>query len=405
MRVGPLQNAVNTFSSRLYPWVTDEKGRFTITGLAPWILEGDKIHRTIVAVAAPGLPYQTAWVEAKGNEDVVIECRRGIPFRLKVVDEQGRPAEAEVTYTDVQADADVVRDEVTWPVSHAARRADGTYEGFVLPGPGAVLVKTPRGSGYRPAHVDPKAFFAPGRTTWTPEEETSAYGTHDTLTTSQGRYIGTTYRGGTIDQRGYAAIVLVNPPADSGPLQLSATVVRDRPRQVSLIDPDGKPVAGAELVYLGDLAPRIPLRAASFPLRGLHPDRAQQIIFYEDGRRLIGLLEARGDGEAPYTVRMQPWGTVTGRILDENGKPLGDAAIGINAGGAASRVRLGVKTDKQGRFRAERVIPGLSYTATIYQGPRQLAPVAGASVGKLVLRPGEVRDLGNIRTKPTADAE
>ena len=85
---------------------------------------------------------------------------------------------------------------------------------------------------------------------------------------------------------------------------------------------------------------------------------------------------------------MQPWGTATGRILDENGKPLGDAAIGINAGGAASRVRLGVKTDKQGRFRAQRVIPGLSYTAKIYQGPRQLAPVAGASVGKLVLRPG-----------------
>jgi hypothetical protein len=34
MWVGPLQNAVNEFSSSLYPWVTDAKGRFTITGPA-----------------------------------------------------------------------------------------------------------------------------------------------------------------------------------------------------------------------------------------------------------------------------------------------------------------------------------------------------------------------------------
>jgi RNA polymerase sigma factor (sigma-70 family) len=38
-------------------------------------------------------------------------------------------------------------------------------------------------------------------------------------------------------------------------------------------------------------------------------------------------------------------------------------------------------------------------------GRRRLGLVDGASVEKLVLRPGEVRDLGNIRTRPTADAE
>src|SRR5262249_10367045 len=70
MWVGPLQNAVNEFSSSLYPWVTDEKGRFTITGLDPMILDGDHVHsRTIVAAATPGLPYQTAWVEAKKGQD------------------------------------------------------------------------------------------------------------------------------------------------------------------------------------------------------------------------------------------------------------------------------------------------------------------------------------------------
>ena len=230
MWVGPQQNALNGFSLSVYPRVTDEQGRFTITGLNSSI---DK--QVVVAVAAPGLPYQTAVVEVEGDSEALINCMRGIPFHLKLIDEQGRPVEAEVTYVDVQPNPNIVHDEAHWPVSRAARKADGTYDGYVLPGPGAVLVDTGRGSGYRPARVEPKAFFAPGRTHWTPEEQVSAYGTLDTLTTCQGRYRGTIYRGSSIDQHAYAAIVLVNPPANSGSLELSATVVPDGPRQVSLI--------------------------------------------------------------------------------------------------------------------------------------------------------------------------
>jgi RNA polymerase sigma factor (sigma-70 family) len=401
MWVGPLQNAVNQLAPSLYPWVTDADGRFTITGLDPRMLTWDGAHRTVVAVAAPGLPYQTAWVAVKGTEDVVIECRRGIPFRLTLVDERGRPVEAEVTYADVQPNDNVVHDEVTWPVSHAARTAGGTYQGFVLSGPGAVLVKTPRRAGYRPARVDPKAFFAPGRANWTAEEQATAYGTPDTLTTSNGRYIGTIYRGSTLDQRDYAAIVLVNPPPDSGPLRLSATVVRDRPRRVSLVDPDGRPVVGAEMIIEGVQTLRTMLRAASFPLTGLHPDRVQLITFIKEDRRLIGQLQARGDGDAPSTVRMQAWGTVTGRVVDENGKPLADAAIWFKADGADPWV--GGKTDVHGRFRGDRVIPGLGYSvATISQGRLSAEPSAGTLPEKLVLRPGEVRDLGDIRIKPAA---
>ena len=67
------------------------------------------------------------------------------------------------------------------PLSRAARQADGSYLGVALPGPGVVVAKTPRKAGYRPAHVDPKAFFAPGKTDWTPQELITTYGNHDTL--------------------------------------------------------------------------------------------------------------------------------------------------------------------------------------------------------------------------------
>src|SRR5262249_52678422 len=153
----------------------------------------------------------------------------------------------------------------------------------------------------------------------------------------------------------------------SGPLQLSAMVVRDRLRRVSLIDPDGRPVVGAEMTIVGFHTLRTALRAASFPLAGLHPDRVQPVTFVKEDRRLIALLLAGGDGDVPYTVRLQTWGTVTGRIVDENGKPLAGAAVSLKADGADSWV--GDKTDAQGRFRADRVIPGIGYGAmTIYTG-------------------------------------
>src|SRR5205823_206707 len=125
-------------------------------------------------------------------------------------------------------------------------------------------------------------------------------------------------------QNEYAAIVLVNPPANSGPLELSATVVKDKPRRVSLVDPDGKPVVGAQTeIAQGNLQPqRITLRSSSLLLTGLHPDRVRRITFLREDRQLIGFLLERGDGETPSTVRMQPWSTITGRLVDANGNAL-----------------------------------------------------------------------------------
>ncbi|HEY1784644.1 MAG TPA: hypothetical protein VGG30_03815 [Pirellulales bacterium] len=374
---------------------------------------GGSAGRTFVAAAAPGMPYQTGVAEAAGNGEVVIECRRGIPFTLSVVDEERRPVEAEVLYVDVQPSCCVVEDEVHSPINSAARQAGGTYAGYVLPGPGAVLVKTASRLGYRPAHVDPKAFFAPGRTNWTREERFLAFGTHYSLSSYMGVDLDTAYRGGGVgvDQRYYAAIVLVNPSAHSGPLELSATVVRDRPRQVSLFDPDGKPVVGAQAKCDNWFEPR--LRAASFPLTRLNPDRDERITFVLEDRRLIGFLAARSDDNYPYIVRMQPWGTVTGRLLDENGKPISGGVSLANAfpiEHADAGDLPHVSIDGEGRFRAERLIPGLHYSARVHRGTRNVQGrivrlVGGIAFENLVIGPGEVRDLGDYRTKPPVDED
>jgi hypothetical protein len=387
--------------------VTDENGRFTIHGLDPALVAFEPQHRDITAIPRPGSQHLMAKGVIGRDAEALIECARGIAFRLKLVDEQGKPVEGNVEYYPVEPNPQIEElirplQVSNWPVmNRAARRADGTYEGFVLPGPGAVVVEMPNRRSYRPAHVDPKAYFEPGRTKW-PEHSFSLYGTHNTLAG-----IGCWY-----DQHDYAAVVLVNPAKGSGPLDLSATVIRDRPRRVSLVDPDGKPVVGAVAhIYerRGPYTVEERLRAASFPLRGLLPDRDQRITFVQSDRQLIGVLKARGNGETPYTVRMQPWGSVTGRFVEADGKPLkqsfgnGEGPVVENDDPEGSAF-YSTKVEEDGRFRIDGLSPGQSYSCVrVY---RHVATMLPATVfEKLLLRSGEVRDVGDIRVNPSGGAK
>ena len=135
-------------------------------------------------------------------------------------------------------------------------------------------------------------------------------------------------------------------------------------------------------------------------------------------RKLVGFLLARGDGDSPYTVQLQPWATVTGRIVDENGDPLARKDHGGMNGGHA--VAMGTNhrlliakhddpgfgavpdfgSDGEGRFRVERLVPGLRYQCDIY---RDAGWYAGIAFENLVLKPGETRDLGDIRWKTPVD--
>jgi BlaR1 peptidase M56 len=397
--------------SGTYPRTTDANGRFTISGIWPAAFDGpdaqpgsaDSSHDVMV-ISPPGMLYQTAAVNAKRDEEVVVECARGIPFRLKLVDEQGQPVVADVTHCDISPNPRTPNPFV-WRVyyepwiSRAAHRGDGIYEGFVLPGPGAVVASIPGRGGYRPAHVDPKAFFAPGRTEWTEFDENNSYGTQDTLASAQHWH----------NQHDYVAIVLINPAPDSGPLELSATVFKDKPRQVTLVDPDGEPVVGVRATEgYGWHESGPPFRSATFFLSGLNPDRPRRITFIEEQRKLIGVLLARSDGEAPYTVVMQPWGTVTRRILNQDGKPSWanltqpvNDKLETNAG-AQQGTHASAVIDDDGRFRIDQLMPGQRYTLDAYIGPF-VRGYSGAVFENLVVSPGEVRDLGDVQPPATFD--
>ncbi len=392
-----------------YSAVTDENGRFTLSGLDPVLmtLEEDK-HREITAIPQPGVQYFRArgvCTRSPSADDdpsspvvvnVVIECVRGIRYRLKLVDEAGQPVEGTVEYRPVYPNSvskdlilSAMRDTNWLVMNRAARRADGSYEGFVLPGPGAITVKMPNHLNWRPAFADPKAFFEPETTNWLGAKE-RYYGTKGML-----HLYGT-----NLEQTKYNAIVLVDPPKSSDPLELTATIYRTRPRQVTLLDPDGRPVTDVDaLIKSSALTHKETHRAATFPLLRLHPDRVTQITFRQDDRQLVALLLARGDDDSPITVKMEPWGTVTGRVLDSDGKPIGKQRVIVRATDeGVDRYHFG-DSNAAGRFEATGLIPGLTYRIQGKVNKPGFVAIDGGVLPPLTLKPGESLDLGDVRVK------
>jgi hypothetical protein len=72
---------------------------------------------------------------------------------------------------------------------------------------------------------------------------------------------------------------------------------------------------------------------------------------------LTGEMVLQGDETAPQKVTLQPWRVLTGRVVNADGEPWGEAELHsiVLPDGYP-------KVGKDGRFKIEGVIPGKRYT-------------------------------------------
>jgi hypothetical protein len=110
--------------------------------------------------------------------------------------------------------------------------------------------------------------------------------------------------------------------------------------------------------------------------------------FLNLGRRLTGEIVLQRDGPRPRSITLQPWGVLTGRLVDAGGQPWGlEGELYLQPLGQY------IKVGKDGRFRAEALMPGKTYNIKIRRN--------GSIFGDFVLEammggPRETKDLGDI---------
>jgi hypothetical protein len=211
-------------------------------------------------------------------------------------------------------------------------------------------------------------------------------------------------------------------------------LARSRKVKGQILDPTGAPLVGARYQGMGEIdgwtlkplstsiftitelkrpAPRSFSRLAQIrDLDGLSvflfPGDSRPVAFVHETKHLAGFIEVGWNTPDSVPVRLQPWGIVTGRLFDSVGRPCVKFGIQpkIILSNRVRKKRLDhwlprVFTDAAGLFRVEGLIPGQEYRLVI-EDPGGNETNQGVDV--VPMKPGEIRDLGDIKAEFAPDA-
>jgi hypothetical protein len=162
----------------------------------------------------------------------------------------------------------------------------------------------------------------------------------------------------------------------------------------TLMGPDGKPLSEARALGLTAYNQsrhwtRAPLKGAAFTVYGLGDAEEREVVFVHADKQLAAAVRVRGDAKEPLSVKLAPWGTVTGRLVGADGTPRPGLLL---KGDNNFLPGTSLQADKEGRFRVAGLAPGAKYTLHVVQNGQ---PVAQVFAG-LELKAAEVRDLGDV---------
>jgi hypothetical protein len=363
---------------------TDAQGHYRLTGLPK-----GPAYRLFLE-PGDGLPYPTATFRVPAGSPALepvkfdITLKRGFLVRGRVTDKAtGMPV---FGYVNSYAFADNPHlDEFTGYrssyESYAPIKDDGHYEVVALPGHGLIACRSDLGL-YR-GYVGADAIKG-----YDPKDGT--FGTSPSM----------------CNVRDYHVLAEVNldPKAESATLNLQ--VDPGRTLTVTAVDPDGKPVSGTMASGLTDLFSNIEYAQESpvIEIRALDPSKPRRVTVSHAARKLVGFLYLKGTESGSITVKLQPWGTITGRIVEDEGQPCGGLALN-NTGGIypeppadrgilqKSSSSAGIRIGRDGWFRIEGLVPGLKYGASAAEGYMY----RGELFKDVIVAPGEVKNLGDLK--------
>jgi RNA polymerase sigma factor (sigma-70 family) len=359
---------------------TDAQGRYELPGLP----KGNRYG--IMARSDSGESYFSAGIEVGDTPGLApltadLEMTRGISFEGKVLDgETGKPARGYVSYYPLSPNPNVPDDYGRGgaaALSEMRVSVDGSFHCSVLPGPGCIVFEAEDAKRFMSACVDPSTI--------------NGRGTKDFLSIplpGRSLVLG-------LSQEMYQAILLIDPKRSEKKIVKTIRPAVARPVIGIVMDSDGKPLTDVSMMNsLGTF--NIwwkTLANHKFTVHGVNPLRPRRLYFIHEARRLIGSVEVKGTETKPLTIRLQPWAAVRGRLVDAEGEPMRHAELR-----GREFLPQTVRTDGEGRFRIEGLIPGLRYD--ILFETKSKPSTNGTVIEDFIGKAGEVRDLGDVRGKP-----
>ncbi len=196
--------------------------------------------------------------------------------------------------------------------------------------------------------------------------------------------------------------VNIEPNADSFECELR--LKKGKSRVVNVVDPDGKPQDHIQASGLDNQIqnPISEVKESSFPVTNLFPGESRVVVARFVPKKLMGMAVVNEGDEGPVTLKMVPWASVAGRLVDDQGKPrssgleiqLEDGKLPIHTFNGRNYDKEEFAIDSDGRFLLEGLVPGATYRLQVIEGRvRELGDITK----EFTLQPGEKRDLGDVK--------
>ena len=364
---------------------TDDAGRFELTGYP-------KAREYFLQVSPPPggpfLAFSFPLDDTPGFEPLTAEIRltRGILVQGQVTEESThQPVKGQVEYHPLFPNAHLTGfgPKPVTPHSQMAVRADGSFTLAALPGPGVLVFQAYGGDYYEkymPASVDRVELskIAKGGPNMGERLLDAAVG-------------GGAMSGLVVDN--YNALALINPGEGAQAVTIDLVPRPGRTIEGTILGPEGRPLAGVSVIGLTTHQfHRENLATPRFQVKSLDPSQERTLVFYHKERGLGLYKEIRGDEPGPLTIRLERCGAAVGRLLDENGQPVAGSILYCDREGLIGR-ELTARTDREGRFRIDELVPGQPYH--FWYSQSKPSPYA-----TLQIEPGQVKDLGDAKIDP-----
>jgi protocatechuate 3,4-dioxygenase beta subunit len=385
----------NAFRSDFIRTTTDKEGRYRLDGLPKG--DGNKIAARANDYLPPSgnemssqRPYLSAVKKVDnplGLEPVTVDfaLKRGVWVKGRVTDKAtGKPLWASIEYFCFSDNPNAKEiafagNRKNWRSS----REDGSFLMPVLPGRGLIAVR---------AYQDHYIMGVGADRIKGPRTQDSA-----------NYFITKPY---LCFPGNFHTLVEIDPKTGQESITCDVTLDPGRTLKGTVLGPDGKPLAGARVSGLKPMGywENKPLSGADFTLESLKPNKARLLQFRHEGKKLSGSLLIRGDEKDPVRVRLERWGTLTGRIITPLGNPLTSARVDcwteVNQNGSIVYESFQhVQPDKDGRFRIEGLAAGMKYKLGVTRS-NIAQNISGGEPKDLTIKAGETKDLGDLTVKP-----
>lgn len=377
---------------------TDADGRYRIVGLPK------TARRQVMFFPgedSPYLPASYAVPDDEGLQAITLdgELTRGVIITGRITDKiTGKPVAAGLHYNPLKGNkfyaTTVGTDKHHFGSQGFSTDANGRFRLVVLPGPGLITAqsnsRSESGGRYTIAKLDPadKPWAYLQQAESLGEAFIAADGHIEPLFNQSGYKV--------IDPAAGTESVTVDMKFDPG-WSISGTI----------IGPNGEPVAGCTITGLmAAFDPRKTLTDANFTAVALDLERPRTVAAMSADRKLAAAIKVSGAEKTPPVIKLQPTGTVTGRLTDADGKPVANAQVSVfYSDNVVNQLRSAnifdratTTTDADGRFRAEGVMAQQRFGVGFAVKGRMLDSTPKSR--DMTMTPDETKDLGDIKSKP-----